>query len=165
MMNRLVYFVLMLAAWFLLTCSFDSQNIVAGVVTSILVVVFVGYLFFDNIRMIFNPRRIFWFLYYIPFFAWHIFIANLDVAYRVLHMDLPIRPGIVKVKTTMKSDLGLTFLANSITLTPGTLTVDIIGSDLYIHWINVDPEFLKTKPRDYHSVAGTFPDWLRRIAD
>ena len=69
--------------------------------------------------------------------------ANLDVAYRVLHMDLPIRPGIVKVKSTLQSDLGLTFLANSITLTPGTLTVDIIGNELYIHWINVltdDPE-------------------------
>ena len=52
---------------------------------------------------------------------------------------VPIKPGIVKVETSLKSDTGLTFLANSITLTPGTLTVDIDreGGFLYIHWINV----------------------------
>ena len=160
MMNRLLYFVLMLAAWFLLTCSFDTQNIVAGVVVSILVVVFTGYLFFDTIRKIFDPRRIFWFLYYIPYFAWQIIKANLDVAYRVLHVNLPIRPGIVKVTTTLKSDLGLTFLANSITLTPGTLTVDIIGSDLYIHWIYIhtdDPE------RQTEMIVSRFENILKKV--
>ena len=160
MMNRLVYFVLMLGAWLLLTCSFDSQNIIAGVVVSILVTVLLGRLFFDNIRAIFNPRRIFWFLYYIPFFVWQVFMSNLDVAYRVLHRDMPIRPGIVKVKTTMKSDLGLTFLANSITLTPGTLTVDIIGSDLYIHWIYIhtdDPE------RQTEMIVSRFENILKKV--
>jgi multicomponent Na+:H+ antiporter subunit E len=159
-MNRFLYFVLMLAAWLLLTCSFDRQNVVAGVVVSILVTVFAGRLFFDNIRAMFNPRRIFWFLYYIPFFAWHIVMANLDVAYRVLHVNLPIRPGIVKVKTTLKSDLGRTFLANSITLTPGTLTVDIIGSDLYIHWIYIhsdDPE------RQTEMIVSRFENILKKV--
>ena len=65
--------------------------------------------------------------------------ANFDVAYRVVHPKLPIKPGIVKVKTKLKSDTGLTFLANSITLTPGTMSVDIDRENgyLYIHWINV----------------------------
>lgn len=142
-MNRILYFLLMLAAWFVLTCSFDSQNVIAGVVVSLLVTMFTGRFFFDRIQTMFDPRRMFWFLYYIPFFFWHIILANLDVAYRVLHKDMPIRPGIVKVHTTLTSDLGRTFLANSITLTPGTLTVDMIGSDLYIHWIYIhtdDPE-------------------------
>lgn len=159
-MNRIIYFVLLLAAWLLLTCSLDIQNIVAGVVVSIMVVVFTERLFFRNIHRIFSPLRIFWFLYYIPFFFWQIIIANVDVAYRVLHMDLPIRPGIVKVKTTMKSDLGLTFLANSITLTPGTLTVDIIGSDLYIHWIYVhsdDPE------RQTEMIVSRFENILKKV--
>lgn len=66
-------------------------------------------------------------------------MANIDVAYRVLHPNLPINPGIVKVKTKLKSDVGLTFLANTITLTPGTMTVDVDKEKglLYIHWINV----------------------------
>ena len=142
-MNKVLYFLLTLAVWLLLTWSLDIQNIVAGIIVVFLCTIFIGHLFFDNVIKIFNPRRIIWFLYYIPVFLLHMVKANFDVAYRVLHMNIPIRPGIVKVKTTLKSDLGLTFLANSITLTPGTLTVDIIGDELYIHWINVvsdDPE-------------------------
>jgi multicomponent Na+:H+ antiporter subunit E len=52
---------------------------------------------------------------------------------------MPINPGIVKIKTRLKSEAALTFLANSITLTPGTLCVDIEKDEgvLYIHWINV----------------------------
>jgi len=64
-------------------------------------------------------------------------LANLDVMYRVLHPALPIKPGIVKAKTRLTSKFARTMLANSITLTPGTLTVDIEGENLYIHWINV----------------------------
>ena len=66
-----------------------------------------------------------------------------DGCQRVLHPDVPIRPGIVKVQTELTSAMGKTFLANSITLTPGTLTVDIIDQTLYVHWINIetdDPE-------------------------
>ena len=62
----------------------------------------------------------------------------------MLHPDLPIRPAIIKVHTNLRTDIARTFLANSITLTPGTLTVDIMeDGDMYIHWINVvteDPE-------------------------
>lgn len=142
-MKRFLYFLILFAVWLLLTWSLDVQNIVAGLVIAVITTLLIGNLFFDNPAKMFEPRRIFWFLYYIPVFLIHMVKANLDVAYRVLHKDIPIRPGIVRVKTTLKSDLGLTFLANSITLTPGTLTIDIIGSDMYIHWINVrsdDPE-------------------------
>ena len=69
--------------------------------------------------------------------------ANFDVAYRVLNIYMPIRPGIVKVRTALKTDMARTFLANSITLTPGTLSVDMIDDHLYVHWINItseDPE-------------------------
>ena len=142
-MNRLLYFLITLAVWLLLTMSLDIQNVVAGIIVALLCTVFLGHIFFENTIRMLNPRRIFWFLCYIPYLFVHICKANIDVAYRVLHVNMPINPGIVKVKTTLKSDLGLTFLANSITLTPGTLTVDIIGDDMYIHWINVrtdDPE-------------------------
>ena len=79
------------------------------------------------------------FFQYLPVFLWEVLKANIDVAYRVIHPRLPIRPGIVKVKTSLKTDTGLTFLANSITLTPGTMTVDVDRSSgvLYIHWIDV----------------------------
>ena len=143
MINRIIYFFILLTVWLLLTWSVDVQNITAGIIVAFLCTLFIGHLFFENTVKLFSLRRIFWFLYYIPVFIIHMVKANLDVAYRVLHLDIPIRPGIVKVKTKLTNELALTFLANSITLTPGTLTIDIVGSDMYIHWINVitdDPE-------------------------
>ena len=105
-----------------------------------------GDLFVQRPHLFKHPSRYFWFLYYLPIFAWECFKANLDVAYRVIHPCLPINPGIVKVRTNLKSEAALTFLANSITLTPGTLSVDIDQEAglLYVHWINVrDPDMEK----------------------
>jgi len=85
-----------------------------------------------------SPVRIFWFLLYIPVFFYYMMAANFDVVYRALHPQMPINPGIVKIKTRLKSESGITALANSITLTPGTLTVDLTDDGyLYVHWINV----------------------------
>jgi ribosomal protein L31 len=66
----------------------------------------------------------------------------------------------------LKNDMSLTILATSITLTPGTLSVDVNPetNELYVHWINADPEVLKDMPRDYHPICDSFPDWARRIA-
>src|SRR4030042_1264200 len=77
-------------------------------------------------------------LVYLPVFFYYVVKANFDVVYRALHPKMPIRPGIVKIKTNLKTDSAITALANSITLTPGTLTVDLTEDGfLYIHWINV----------------------------
>ena len=55
----------------------------------------------------------------------------------VLHPAMPIRPGVVVIKTRLTSDIAKMILANSITLTPGTFTLDVVGDRLLIHWINV----------------------------
>lgn len=136
-MNRIIYFLITFIVWLLLTWSLDSQNVVAGLAVSVAVTLLIGHVFFPKSEQILNLRRVLWFLYFIPVFFIHMVRANIDVAYRVLHLNVPIRPGIIKVKTTLKSDIGLTFLANAITLTPGTLTIDIIDGNIYIHWINV----------------------------
>ena len=90
------------------------------------------------------------------------FKANLDVAFRLLSPKLPIRPGIVKIKTNLKSDSGLTFLANSITLTPGTTTIDIDKENgfLYVHWLNVKSEDIDEATR---LIAGKYEKILDRI--
>jgi len=64
-------------------------------------------------------------LLYIPWLSWAIFRANLDVALRILKPGLPIAPRMIKVKASQKTHLGLVAYANSITLTPGTVTVDL----------------------------------------
>jgi len=82
-------------------------------------------------------KSIIYFIRFIFVFSFELIKSNLDVAFRVVNPKLPINPGIVKVKTKLKSRLGRIILANSITLTPGTLTVETDGEDYYIHWIDV----------------------------
>ncbi len=116
-----------------------------------------------DLRML-NPKRWFTFLAYLFPFFWAMAKANVDVAYRVITGR--INPAIVKINPKLKTDMSLTILANSITLTPGTLSIDVNPdtNELYVHWINVDPGVLKDMPRDYHPICDNFPDWARRIA-
>ncbi|MBU4343491.1 MAG: Na+/H+ antiporter subunit E [Candidatus Omnitrophica bacterium] len=139
MSRKIVLFIFGFVAWALLNWIPDWQHLLVGVFVSALVVFLTGDFFVKRTHLFAHPGRYLWFLYYIPIFAWECFKANIDVAYRVIHPDLPIHPGIVKVRTTLTSDTALTFLANSITLTPGTLTVDVDKENgyLYIHWIEV----------------------------
>lgn len=101
----------------------------------------------------------------VPFFI-EMARANLDVAYRVLSGR--IRPGIVKIRPDLKTDLGVMMLANSITLTPGTLTVDVDEEtgDLFVHMINI-PRGLERREtleaKEIFSVAN-LAAWVRRIS-
>ncbi|MGY4707364.1 Na+/H+ antiporter subunit E [Candidatus Bipolaricaulota sp. J31] len=108
-----------------------------------------------------QPHRWILFIFYLigPFF-FSMARANFDVAYRVITGR--IKPGIVRFQPHLKTDFGRTLLANSITLTPGTLTVDVDDEtgEFYVHWIyvrNPDP-----RPEE---VCGPFPAWARRIAE
>lgn len=145
MKSRIVLFFLALLVWMLLTFPPDWQHLFVGILVAIFVSFMTGDMFVKRPHLFKDIKRYFWFFWYIPLFIWECFKANLDVVYRVAHPDVPIKPGIVKVKTKLKSDTGLTFLANSITLTPGTLSVDVDQENgfLYIHWINVKDESLE----------------------
>ena len=166
-MRKITLTIFSFVIWFLLVWPFDPvtgkldlQSVIAGVVVAI----FVGLLFGDKIARelplsrVFS--RIFWFLVYIPIFFWYVVVANLDVVYRVVHPEMPIHPGIVKVKTTLKNPAGRAMLANSITLTPGTLSVDIVDEYLYIHWINVQAEDVEGATKE---IVSKFEGMLRRI--
>ncbi|MEI6630997.1 MAG: Na+/H+ antiporter subunit E [bacterium] len=139
MYSRVVTFVISLLIWTLLCFSLDWQHILIGALVSLIVALMMGDMFTSYPKKWFHPHRYVWFIYYILVFAWECFKSNIDVASRVLHPRLPINPGIVKVKTILKTETGLAFLANFITLTPGTLSVDIDQENgcLYIHWIDV----------------------------
>ena len=99
-------------------------------------------------------------LVYLIVFIWECIKANFDVAYRVLSPKMPIKPGIVKVRSTLKTDIARVFLANSITMTPGTITVDIIDDDFYIHWIYVSSQ----DPAVYtRKIIGRFEKLLKKV--
>jgi multicomponent Na+:H+ antiporter subunit E len=160
MLKKTLEFLLILLLWLGFVWTLDIPSVLAGILVAILVVWLFNDIFPAEISRIFHPVRLFWLIVYIPVFTWHVFKSNLDVAYRVFHPEIPIRPGIVKVKTALKTDTAKTFLANSITLTPGTLTVDFIDDRLYIHWINIisdDPE------TETELIVSKFEKYLKRI--
>ena len=137
-MRRLIYFILAFVIWLLLTWSLNAQIIIAGLAVSVIVSLLFHEILPKEHHIFISPTRIFWFIVYVPVFFYYVIIANLDVVYRALHPKMPIKPGIVKIKTNLKTPSAITALANSITLTPGTLTVDLTDDGfLYIHWINV----------------------------
>ncbi len=159
-MKWLMCLLLVFALWMLLFWEFSLSVLASGLFFALIVSTLLGDIFPDNLHSLLNPRRWFFLLLYLPYFLFYCIKANLDVALRVLHPDVPIHPGIVKVTTTLTTPLAKTALANSITLTPGTLTVDVDGQDLYVHWINVSGQDVETRSK---LICGVFEPMLRRI--
>jgi len=142
----------------------STPELITGAVLALIVGAVVRNRFIGQDLRMLNPVRWFKFIGYLFPFFFAMARANIDVAYRVITGR--INPSIVKINPDLKTDMSLTFLATSITLTPGTLSVDVDHktNELYVHWINIDPEVLKDMPRDYHPICSSFPDWARRIA-
>ncbi len=160
-MRRLIYFVLGFVVWLLLTWSVNLQVVIAGLIASTLAAILFHEMLPREHHVFISPVRVFWFLVYVPVFFYYMLKANLDVVYRALHPKMPIKPGIVKIKTNLNTESAITALANSITLTPGTLTVDLTDDGfLYIHWINVKSDDVEQATR---FIARRFEWFLKKI--
>jgi len=107
-----------------------------------------------------TPRVLINVILYLGVFLDELVRANLNVLRLVLTPKIDIHPGIVEIRTRLKSPLGRLVLANSITLTPGTLVVDIRGDRLFIHWINVSA---KDPVAATEAIAGRFEKYLSVI--
>jgi multicomponent Na+:H+ antiporter subunit E len=140
MSQKVILFFAAFIVWCIFTWVPDGAHLLAGIVVASIVGFTLGELVIQSPRLLGHPRRYVYFLFqYVPVFLWEMLKANIEVAYRVVHPRLPIKPGIVKVRTSLQSDIAITLLANSITLTPGTMSVDVDKhrSILYVHWIDV----------------------------
>ena len=86
------------------------------------------------------------------------------MALRAFGSTKSLRPGFVKIPTKLKSDYALSMLANSITLTPGTITMDVVEQDgenyLYVHCIDVGKMNME---KSGDEVKGAMEKWIRRI--
>jgi multicomponent Na+:H+ antiporter subunit E len=109
-------------------------------------------------------RRLGYAVVYFLRFLWEMVKANLHVASIVLDPWRPIKPGIVKIKTGLSRDTAMTILANSITLTPGTFTIDINPEkkELYIHCITVESTDIETNSR---TIGGKFEKILKEVLE
>ena len=168
-MRRLSVFIVSFLVWCGLVwpynqAGWDVQSLLLGVGVALLVaILFGGAALTNKPKNLFNPLHIFWVIVYVPVFFYYCLKANLQVVYLVLHPDMPIKPGIVKVKTKLTSESGVTALANSITLTPGTLTVDVVnGNELYVHWLVVESA---EEDKATEIIVKRFEYFLERIFD
>lgn len=137
MKHFIVYVFMLFGIWLLLNGSFAPPVLVTGAVISCLIALTTARRngLFSSLRL--TPKAIFHSIIYLFVFFREIIKSNLDVALRVVSPSLPIHPGIVEVKTRLTSPLARLILTSSITLTPGTLTVESQGDSLFIHWIDV----------------------------
>jgi multicomponent Na+:H+ antiporter subunit E len=142
--ERLVLFAVVFVFWMILVWPVAADggllwaDVLLGAGMAALVAMVMRAIFRQNFIRLLNPRCWFWGIVYLCVFFWYVFRGGMDVVYRVLHPAMPIHPGIVRVRTRLESDTGRIILANSITLTPGTLTVEVTRDGVfYVHWLNV----------------------------
>lgn len=155
----LTFFVLM-SFWLVLSLNLQPASVFIGALFSFLVASLSYDLFVkpdEGIRG--RVVRTIWLLLVYAFvLIYEMFLASVDVVYRVITMN--INPEVVMIKTDIKSDLGIVLLANSITLTPGTVTIDIEDDHLYVHWL-----YARTTHFGHAAelIKGRFEHWIGRI--
>lgn len=120
--------------WLLLTWNLHYQHVIAGLIGAYLLTLFnKDLLFKKDERPVLNKKSIILGIKYLTKLVVEIFVANIEVAKIVLRPKMPISPGIVKFKAKeIRKDFSRVLLGNSITLTPGTLTLEMNEDNLYI---------------------------------
>jgi multicomponent Na+:H+ antiporter subunit E len=136
-----ITFFIMFGIWILLSGKFDGFHISLGLISCFIVAFFSTDLLLPSPRLKKMPGLWLRFIKYIPWLIYQVFVANIHVMYLVFHprmMEL-IDPRIMGFKSRLKTDMSLVTLANSITLTPGTITIYIsIYGDVTFHVIDIE---------------------------
>ncbi len=142
------------------------QVLIAGCIISLAAALFCSRFFIhENPFYLLRPDRFFLLLFYcLIIFPWELIKANVSQAVRAFGPKKLVRSGIVKIPTDLTSENGLAMLANSITLTPGTITMDVVEENgknwCYIHWIDVASEDPEEAGK---AIKGTLEKWIGRI--
>lgn len=134
-------FLIMFSVWVLLSGRFDFFHITLGVLSCSIVSLYSWRFLFPSSDLKGLPKLWFRFIRYIPWLLYQILVANVHVMYLALHPNMMelIDPKIIIFRSRLKSDMALVTLANSITLTPGTITVYITTfGDVAFHVIDVE---------------------------
>ena len=136
--GRAGLFVTLFLFWLLLNGTLAADTLLIGALAALAITVF----FRDGLSFLYEfratPQAFAAAAQFVVYFLKELIKSNIKLAAIVLYPSLPVNPGIVKVRTKLKSRVGRLLLANSITLTPGTLTVKLEDEWLYIHWVTVE---------------------------
>ncbi len=138
-MNRFITFIIVFVIWLLWSGLYDPFHITLGVISSIIVVYWTGHLFVESQKNM-GTRLGQWLRFesYAIWLVWQIILANIQVFKLSFHPNVlkELSPKLVTFKTTLTGDVPKFIFAQSITLTPGTVTVQIQGDELKVHAIN-----------------------------
>ncbi len=156
-MRFLFWTVFLFIIWVGLTMSFSTQELTTGFFVSFIIAMLYVKYYPTNHNLRFRPIA---YIIYLFTFLKALVLANWDVARRVIDPKLPINPGIVAIKTDLKEDYKKLMLANSITLTPGTITMDVQDDTLFIHWIDVTATSIEEASE---VIAGDFERTLKNL--
>ncbi len=138
MLHAFGMFVVLYAFWILLSGYFTAFLLAAGAVCAVSVLLFsrrMGIIDREAFPLHLSARAM---LNYWPWLAWEIAKSGWDVARRILDPRLPISPTMVRFKPSQKSDLGLVIHGNSITLTPGTISVEVGDDEFLVHALTAE---------------------------
>ena len=127
---------IMFSFWIFLSGKFSFILLLSGIISSLLVSYMSNDLLIGNGDMKLGFIRTIRFIRFLPWLLWQIVLANIDLALRTLHPKMPINPMLINFKNNLKTDLGMVILANSITLTPGTVTIDVNENEFLVHVIS-----------------------------
>jgi len=132
MMRLLFWSILLFVLWMILTLNFQIPNILVGMAVSFSIALLYVKLFTHKEFEFINPV---WLMVYLYILLKNLIISNIQISTMILRSDMKLSPAIIAVKTNLESDWKKLLLANSVTLTPGTLTLDIKDDTLFIHVI------------------------------
>jgi len=140
MKAKLATFTVMLSFWVILSGMFDAFHLSLGVISCLLVTLFSGKMLFEGLGVEVRARQIFGMLAYLPWLLWAIVLSNLQVAYIVLHPQMlaKMEPQLIRFKTKLKSNFARVTFAQSITLTPGTITVSLQDDEMTVYALTKD---------------------------
>ncbi len=158
--NFLYLFFFLIIIWLALTTTFQWQELIVGILISLLLASFLNKNYIKLGLPTLSLKKLVFMIVYLIILFIEIIKANFDVAYRVIHPKMPIKPGIVIIRTELKQDIAKMILANSITLTPGTFTLDIKNNKLLIHWIYVRSEDIEESTK---RIGERFEKYLKVI--
>ena len=117
----------------MLSGHFDLFHVTSGIICAGLVAFLSHDLLFTDFTWGNSSRIFFRFVGYLPWLFYEILLANFHVARMVLDPRMPIDPRLVEFQSKLEGDIPMTVLGNSITLTPGTITVDIREGKFLVH--------------------------------
>lgn len=138
--NRLVFFLLLFGFWLVLTQELNAQHIVTGMVLA----AFLAWFWGESVQLLSpnspNPKLYYKLFLYILALGWEIIVSNFSVAKVLLAADQQVDPLFIVFKPNLTTRWGRVLLANSITIAPGTITIDVNpDTDQFIvHAVNPD---------------------------